>query len=232
VLASAAAGAGLRSPFRAPEKQAPRRSRIASQAVIRLRYILLALAATCALAFPAPPAFAAQDGNWRHVIRECYNTGRLTPGKYTRQALRRARRRIPSDIKEYSDCLSEIEKALAAGARGDRRKPPPSPPPPAQPGTTPSGAVGDKQDLDALQRETDPKTRTKVPPEVTVGSDKLSPSTGGLLNAAQRTDANSLPLPLILALAGLAAMALLGGATVLRQRWPQARRAALRLIRR
>ena len=200
--------------------------------MIRLRYILLSLAAVCVLAFAAPPAFAAQNNNWEDVIRECYNTGKLTHGRYSRRALERARRELPSDIAEYSDCEAEINDALQALTRRNGGGRSGAAPPPVQPATTPSGAIGDQRDIDALNRETDPKTRTKVPPQVTVGSDKLSPSTSGLLNAAQRTDANALPLPLILALAGLAAMALLGGTAVLRQRWPQARRAALRLLRR
>lgn len=195
--------------------------------MIRLRYILLALAAVCVLSFAAPPAFAAQNNSWRDVIRECYNTGKLTPGKYTRRALLQARDRIPSDIAEYSDCEAEINDALQAGHRRNGGNRAPAPPPPAQPVTTPSGAIGDQRDVDALNRET---ARTKVPPQVTVAGDELSPSTSGLLNA--RSEANTLPLPLVLALAGLAAMALLGSVSVLRQRWPQARRAALRLLRR
>ncbi len=65
-----------------------------------------------------------------------------------------------------------------------------------------------------------------------IADGKVSPSTGGVIAAAARGDANDVPLPLILSLAGLAALAVVGGLAVLRQRWPQARSAALRLLRR
>ena len=116
--------------------------------MIRLRNITVVLVALCALAVAAPPAFA-KDGNWRHVISECYNTGDLTHGRYTRRALRIARHRIPSDIREYSDCLDLINNALAAshkpsggGGGGGGGAGAPG-------GSTPSGAVGDQRDIDA-----------------------------------------------------------------------------------
>src|SRR4051794_18445714 len=113
------------------------------------------------------------------------------------------------------------------------RAPPAAPPPPAAPApTTPSGAAAtNQQDLTALSSVTDPQRSAGVPPQVTLANGKLSPTTGRLLSAAKRTESNTVPLPLILSLAGLAAMAALGGAAVLRQRWPRTR-AALRLRRR
>jgi hypothetical protein len=206
--------------------------------VTRVRNITIALAALCAFAVAAPAAWAL-DGNYKHVIRECYDTGQLPAGKYTKDALKEARKRLPSDIKEYSDCEDLINAALAASNRkpssgGGGTGGGGAPLPPANPALmTPSGAQASSQeDLNALKRETDPRTRSSAPPAVPVAGSQLTPSTGGLLNAATRADANSVPLPLILSLAGLAAMAVLGGLAVLRQRWPQTRRAALRLLRR
>jgi hypothetical protein len=199
--------------------------------MIRLRHITLALAALAVLA-TAAPAYAL-DGNYRHVIRECYDSGRLDGSKYTREALKKARKRLPSDIKEYSDCEDLINEALANygrggnGGGGSNYAPPPDPAL-----TTPSGAIAStREDFDALGRETD-ATLKGAPPQIPIANQKLTPTTGGVINSAAKTDANDVPLPLILALAGLAAMALLGGATVLRQRWPQTRRGALRLLRR
>lgn len=204
--------------------------------MIRLRNITIVLAALCALAVAAPAAWAL-DGNYRHVIRECYDTGSLQGGNYTRAALKEARSKLPSDIKEYSDCQDLINAALAAigrrpngggGGGGGAGSGLPAPNPQL---TTPSGAVATtQQDLDALKRATDPKTRSDAAPQIELPSGKLTPSTGGLLNVAKRADANSLPLPLILSIAGLAALALFGGLAVVRQRWPQTRRAALRLL--
>jgi hypothetical protein len=197
-------------------------------ALFRPRHILVALVALCVLGTTAPAAFA----DYHAVIRECYNTGQLTPGKYSRKDLKDARRHLPSDIKEYSDCEDLINAALAAANKkgGGSSSSPPPPAVAANPAfTTPSGAQAASQDdLNALNEATKPRAR----PQVAVAGAKLSPSTGGVINAAKSTDANSLPLPLLLSLIALAAMAGVGGATVLRQRWPQIRRAPLRLFRR
>jgi hypothetical protein len=196
--------------------------------VTRIRNISVALAALLVLAVAAPAAYAL-DGNYHHVIRECYDTGQLPAGKYTRSALKQARKHLPSDIKEYSDCEDLINAALAAAGRkggGGGYIPPANPAL-----TTPSGAqASNPQDLDALKRETDPKTRAAAPPQVPIANAKLSPTTGGLL--ADRTAANDVPLPLILALASLVVLGLIAGSSAIRQRWPQTRRAALRLLRR
>jgi hypothetical protein len=185
------------------------------------------------LAVAAPPALAL-DNDYRHVIRECYNTGQLVGARYTKHALKEARRRIPADIREYSDCLDLINAALAAKARHH----------PSGNGGGPGGGGGgggsppiptgtanaDPRNLRALHDVTDPKRSTGAP-QVQVGNQKLSPETRGLIDTASLTDANSLPLPLILSLAALAAMAAVGGAAVLRQRGPQVLR-ALRIRRR
>jgi hypothetical protein len=205
--------------------------------VIRLRNITIALTALLALAVAAPAAWAL-DNDYRHVIRECYDTGQLPAGKYTRSALKKARNKLPSDIKEYSDCEDLINSALAASQRSSGGTGGSGgggggfvPPPGNSQFTTPSGAVASsQQDLNALKQETDPKTRSSAPPQISLADGKLTPSTGGLLNAAKRADANAVPLPLILAIAGLAALALVSLLAVLRRSWPQTRRAALRLI--
>lgn len=201
----------------------------------RLRHITLALLALCAFAASAAPAYA-QDGNYHHVIRECYDTGQLDGSKYTRSALKNARKHLPSDIKEYSDCEDLINAALAAAGRGNRGSggggggyaPPPNPA-----YTTPSGAIAsNQQDYDALNKETNPQTRTQAPPAVDVAGKKLTPSTGGVINSASHGNTNDVPLPLILALAALAAMAAFGLMSLLRRRWPDIRRVAPRLVRR
>jgi hypothetical protein len=195
----------------------------------RVRHILVLLAALCALGATAPAAFA----DYHAVIRECYNTGQLPAGKYSRHDLLQARHHLPSDIKEYSDCEDLINSALAAanrpnsGGGGTGGGAPTPPPNPAL--TTPSGATaGSQNDLNALSQA----SRQQAPPKIAIAGSKLSPSTGGVINAAKSTDANSLPTPLLFSLIALAAMALLGGTTVVRQHWPQIRRAPLRLFRR
>ena len=185
--------------------------------MIRVRHITTTLVALCALGVFAPSAYALDD-NYHHVIRECYDTGRLDGSKYTREALKKARRRLPSDIKEYSDCEDLINEALAnyGRARGGSGGGGAGYVPPADPAlTTPSGAVATSRgDYDALARETDPKLRSSSPPAIPIANQKLTPTTGGVINAARGTNSNDVPLPLIIALAALAAMALLGGVTV------------------
>jgi hypothetical protein len=186
----------------------------------------------------AVPA-TAEASRWRDVIKECYNTGDLQ-GNYTKEDLKDARRHLPSDIREYSDCEDLINAALAKLARGNHGNGngpggtnPGIATPPANPAlTTESGAVaGRPEDYDALRRTIDPANRPSEPPEVKIADRTLSPSTGGLLGAARNPEANSLPFPLILSLGALAAMAALGALAVARQRSPQIR-AALRLLRR
>ena len=190
--------------------------------------LVVALAALCALGATAPAAFA----DYHAVIRECYNTGQLPAGKYSRHDLLQARHHLPSDIKEYSDCEDLINSALAAGNKrpGSGGGGGGVVPPPGSPAfKTPSGAQASSQDeLNALNQATKPGPR----PQIAVAGSKLSPSTGGVINAAKTSDANSLPLPLLLSLIALATMAVLGGTSVLRGHWPQIRRAPLRLLRR
>lgn len=198
--------------------------------MIRLRNITVALAALCVLAVAAPPAMAL-DNDWRHVVRECYNTGQLNGSKYTKNALKRARKHLPSDIREYSDCADLIDAALAqkarehrssnaggGGAAGGSGGPPPIPT-----GT----ANADPRNRDALHDVTDPTGRSKAP-QVPIAD--VSPETRGLIDTAHLTDSNSLPLPLVIALAALAAMAAVGSVSVLRRRGPQVLR-ALRIRR-
>jgi len=197
---------------------------------MRVRHILVSLAALCVLGATAPAAF----GSYQDVIRECYNTGSLPAGKYSRQELLQARKHLPSDIREYSDCEDLINAALAAGKRnsggggtgGGGSAPAPAPNPAL---TTPSGATaGSQDDLNALGQA----QKQSAPPQVKIADSKLSPTTGGVIRAAKNTDVNSLPTPLLASLIALAAMALLGGTSVLRQHWPRIRRAPLRLFRR
>src|SRR5690242_17745555 len=160
---------------------------------MRPRNLIAAAVAVCVLGATAPAAFA----DYHDVIRECYNTGQLPPGKYSRHDLKEARQHLPSDIKEYSDCEDLINAALAAankknsGGGGG-----PAYTPPGNPAyQTPSGAfASSKDDLNALDQATKPGPR----PKIAVADSTLYPSTGGVINAAKNTDANSLPLPLLL----------------------------------
>ena len=62
------------------------------------------------LLLAAPPASA---GVREKILRECQN-GRIT-GNYTPGQLRDARRHIPTDLDEYSDCRDVLSRASLAG---------------------------------------------------------------------------------------------------------------------
>jgi hypothetical protein len=61
----------------------------------------------------------------------------------------------------------------------------------------------------------------------------VKPSTGGLINSAAHTvGTNSFPVPLLLALIAMGAMGAIAGFILMRHRWPETRRVALRILRR
>jgi hypothetical protein len=195
----------------------------------RIRHITVALFALAMLAVTAPAAQA----DYHQAIKDCYDDGVLQ-GTYTPRELRQARNHLPSSISEYSDCADVLARALAAathkgkGGRGggdpflDQGDPKL---------TTPSGAVAKtQQQFDALNQQTG--RSAGAPPKVSVGRDSVTPGTAGLIDAAARTSPNHLPGPLLAALIALGAMGALAGGLVLRHRWPETRRVALRLLRR
>ena len=69
------------------------------------------------LLLAAPTASA---GVREKILRECQE-GRIT-GDYTPGQLRDARKHIPTDIDEYSDCRDVLARAALAGRGGERRR--------------------------------------------------------------------------------------------------------------
>jgi hypothetical protein len=182
------------------------------------------------LAVVAPSALAA---NYHDAIRDCNDDGVLE-GHYTRSTLRQARNHLPSSLREYSDCADVLARALAAtpthGTGGGGTAPPLGDPHL----TTGSGAIASNPaQLNDLKKQASRSTDDRAPAKVTVGNTAVTPGTAGLVNTAARTSSpNELPKPLLVALIALAAMGVLAGLMVLRQRWPETRRVALRLLRR
>jgi hypothetical protein len=194
----------------------------------RTRHITIGILALAVLALGAPAAHA----DYRAVIRDCADDGYLQ-GTYTKRDLKGARSHLPSDLREYSDCSDVITRALASLANKGRngRAGGDYPPAAGDPNlTTPSGAIASNpQQFDALKERTKGNTPA---PKVTVAGRPVTPGTGGLVNTAARTAPNELPGPLLVALIALAAMGVLAGILVLRRRWPETRRVALRILRR
>lgn len=175
--------------------------------VIRTLIVLVAL---FALAVPAAHA------SYKQVIKDCAQDGKLDR-KYSDADLIKARKKLPSDLNEYSDCSDVIAAAIGgAGKQG------------GGPGGGGSGGGGgaqtggppaaqaaqqqDRHDLNKTVRGGGPK------PKVRVGNQTLAPGKNGLFNAASAE--NGLPLPLLLALIAMAIVALGGGMYALRTRIP------------
>jgi hypothetical protein len=202
----------------------------------RIRHIPVALIALAVLVL-GPGAGTAQ-ASYRAAIEDCADDGVLQ-GTYTKQELKQARKHLPTDLIEYSDCDPILARALASlankhkgGKAGGATLP--SAGSPAL--TTGSGAVaGSQQQLDALKQETAGTTDgKKPPPRVPVGGRMVKPSTGGVLigTAAHSVGTNIFPVPLLLALIAIGAMGATAAFVLMRHRWPETRRVALRLLRR
>ena len=193
--------------------------------------IIVALA-MAVLAASAPQAVAA---NYHDAIRDCNDDGVLQ-GRYKPRVLREARRRLPASLREYSDCYDVLSRALAAAAKpgsggtGGGNTAPPLGNPAL---TTGSGAVApNAAQKDALEQQAKQSTNDSAPSDLSVGGHSVLPGTGGLRNAAVRASPNDLPPPLLAALIALAAMGALATVLVMRHRWPETRRVALRILRR
>ena len=167
----------------------------------RNTFVLLLLAALAALA-PAATATASP----RQVIRDCAEDGTLDR-KYSNADLKKARKNLPSDLDEYSDCREVIGAAIdhsadRGGGAGGRNGG----------GGTPSTPT--PEDEAALADA----AGGKKPPAVKIGGEEIEPGKSGLFDlASARQD---IPLPLLLALIALGPLALAGGAYALRHRIP------------
>jgi hypothetical protein len=188
----------------------------------RAQKILFLLVALIALALPANASANPTD---RRIIGDCADDGRVD-GHYGPGALNHASHHIPTDVDEYTDCRSAIDAALARGRSGGN-----GPPASTNPALkTASGAfAGSQSDLAAYKAQAR-RAAKGGSPSVNLAGQNVAPVTGGL--ARFTTAANDLPLPLTIALAAVAALCAAGMLAVAWRRWPQIKRAPLRLRRR
>jgi hypothetical protein len=197
----------------------------------RTRHIPVIL--TVALAVLAASAPVASAANYHDAIRDCNDDGVLQ-GQYSRSTLRQARNHLPASLREYSDCADVLARALAnAGKKGGQGGGDATPALGDPSLTTGSGAIASNPDqLNALKEKAKRSTDDRAPAGVTVGGAAVTPGTAGLSNKSLRASPNELPQPLLIALIALAAVGAIAGAFALRQRWPETRRAAIRLLSR
>ena len=172
---------------------------------------LLVLGALAVLALPAP-AFASAD----EVVRDCARDGKLDR-HYSNAELRRARNNLPADLDEYSDCRDVIANAIKGGSDLGGGS--------GSPGigaTDPAGEAvaqaSDQADLAAL-------ADSGEKPKVDVGGTSLAPDSSGFFNLGGA--ANQVPLPLVLAVLLLSALAVASGIGALRERVPAVARIPL-----
>jgi hypothetical protein len=163
-----------------------------------VRHLLL-IGALLMLALPAS-AYASAD----QVIRDCARDGKLDQ-HYSNAELRKARNHLPSDLDEYSDCRDVIAGAIKGGSDLGGGK--------GSPGigaTNPAGEqAAQAADQSALAAIAATGAGGKAP-KLDVGGQSLKPDSSGFFNLGNA--ANRVPVPLVIALALVCAMAL---ATVL-----------------
>jgi hypothetical protein len=177
---------------------------------------LIVLVAVCALAAPVAHA------NYKSVIRDCAQDGKLDR-KYSDGDLIKAKKKLPSDLNEYSDCSDVIAAAIGGagkhgggggggatgggGGAGGGGNAAPASPAPGDP-----AAQQDRNDLNKIVQAGGAK------PKVRVGDRTVAPGKNGLFSTASAEQ--GLPLPLLLTLIAMAVVALCGGFYALRKRIP------------
>lgn len=165
---------------------------------------LLVTSVLAMLVLPAP-AFASAD----QVVRDCVYDGKLDH-HYSNSELRRARDHLPSDADEYSDCRDVIAAAIKGGS--DRSGGAVSPGLAAtDPAAEAAAQATDQSDLAAI-------ADSEKAPALDVGGQSLKPDKSGFFNLGGA--ANQVPVPLLIALLLLCAMALVTGFGSIRERVP------------
>jgi hypothetical protein len=187
----------------------------------RIRYILPLVAALAALALPA-----LADADYHQVIKDCSEDGKFDH-TYSPGDLNAARDNLPTDIREYTDCKSLIEAALAKGGTGGSSGGLPGGGGGGLPGggvTTPSGAAGTPEAVAALKSATASARGAK--PSIVANGERLTPAASGLNGVPGA--ANKLPSSLVLAIVAVVVLGALGGMAATWRRWPALLRAPLR----
>jgi hypothetical protein len=182
--------------------------------VARLRHPVALLAALAALLVLPALASASPEA----VIRDCSKDERLDR-TYSNADLRYARDHLPSDLEEYSSCREVIGAAIGGSGDGDRD---------TAAAAASSGKASDREnaaragDREALRELA---AKNEDPGSIAVGDDRVSPGSDGLFDTASAS--NDMPLPLLLALVGLALLTLAGSFMALRSRIPLLARISL-----
>jgi len=154
---------------------------------------------------------AASAGPREKILRECQE-GRIT-GDYTPKQLRDARKNIPTDIDEYSDCRDVLARAALAGRSGSGGGGGGTA---APGGVLPGGGGGSRAFASGPEETKDlEKALIDAPAGATVDGDKLVPGASGLAADAAR---HGIPTSLVTALILFGLCALAAAAPTVRRR--------------
>jgi hypothetical protein len=174
-----------------------------------MRMIRLLTLSGLILLLAALAAAPASAGVREKILRECQE-GRIT-GDYTPGQLRDARKNIPTDIDEYSDCRDVLSRAALAGRGGGSGGGSAAPG-----GVQPGGGGGNLTYANGKAEEQDlVKALKDAPGGATVAGDHLVPGASGLAADAAR---HGLPTSLLTALILTGLCALAAAAPAVRRR--------------
>jgi hypothetical protein len=187
----------------------------------RIRHILIFLAVAAVLASSASSALASPQA----VIRDCANDGKLDQ-HYSLSDLKKAEKKLPTDVDEYTNCRDVINQAEVSGS-GPKSHGATNSPGPGAGGGNGGGGGPSPGDAQALKQATGQGGK---PPSLSLHGEKVVPGSGGVFKTASA--ANTLPVPVLLALVAVAALMAAGGFVALRRRFPEVVGAARRIFRR
>jgi hypothetical protein len=200
----------------------------------RIRDMLIFLAATAGVAAPAvaigvaagttmlaSPAVALASP--QAVIRDCAQDGKLDQ-HYSLSDLKKAEKKLPTDVDEYTNCRDVINQAEVQGSGGKSNKSNGGGGGAAGGGGG-GGAHASAKDVRALNR-----AKSSGGKALTLHGQKVLPGSGGVFKTSGA--ANGLPMPVLLALIAVIALTVAGALVALRRRFPEVFGAALRNLRR
>ena len=173
----------------------------------RIRDTFILLAATVALF--ALPAMA--QASPEQVIRDCAKDGKLDQ-HYSLSDLKKAEKKLPTDVDEYTNCRDVINQAEVQGSGGNQGNSHGGGSGGSGSGGSGGGPSASASDVNALNHAKD--TGRKAP-SLTLHGEKVIPGSGGVFKTAGA--ANDLPMPVLLALIALGAL------TAAPHCWPSSR---------
>jgi hypothetical protein len=184
-------------------------SRVTASPGRKSAYLLIVLALACAavaaLSAPSTAEAAQAKPCWKRLIDDWVDNGRFDHF-YSASCIADARQHLPEDIRAYSDIEEKMDAMRQEAVRRVQNVKPPS------------------------KNLSKPPVRNQTgEPQPQAAPSDVSPDPGPIVQALNKdtTNADSIPLPLIL-LAGLALLLMAAGASGIIHRKLQARRASVR----